>query len=623
MATISQALAIALAHHQAGRLDLAEEIFRRVLAIEPESADAHFNLATVLLEQGKLDQAIACYENLVRLKPDDAQAFNNLGNAWRQRGDPEKAVQCYRRALELDPREARAENNLGLALQAMGRVEEGIACYQRAIQKRPDFAGAHYNLAGAWRDQGRLGAAAACYEKALALEPDFLEARYNLGNAYKEQGRLEEAIGCYEEALRLRPQAAWIHDNLLLSLHYRPGVTSAELARAHADYDRRHAQPLRAQWRPHENDRNPERPLQLGFVSPDLGSHPVARFLVATLENLDRGRCQAVCYSDRTKVDEMTTRLRAAASGWRDTAGLPDEQLAEQIRADHVDILFDLAGHTAGNRLLVFARKPAPIQIAWIGYPGTTGLEAMDYVLGDRYQVLPEEEPYYSERVLRMPDGYVCFDPPREAPPVGELPALVKGHVTFGSFNAPPKVNPQLVSVWAQILRRLPSAELILAYRGFDDPGAGSRVRGLFQEHGVAPDRLRLFGFSPRAALLDRYNEIDVALDTIPYSGGATTCEALWMGVPVVTCPGETFASRHSLSHLSTAGLTETIAHDLDHYVELAVRLAADLPRLAQLRANLRQRVAQSPLCNAPRFAENFTNLLRHIWRNWTSSNLP
>jgi protein O-GlcNAc transferase len=622
MASISQALAIAQAHCRAGRLDVAEEILRRVMAVDPDAADVHFNLATVLLEQGKLDQAIDCYERLIRLKPGDAQAFNNLGNAWGQRGEREKAIQCYRRAIELDPRDARAENNLGLALEALGRTEEAMACYRRAIGLRPDFAGAHYNLAGAWREQGRLDQAAACYEKALGIEPDFIEARYNLGNACKEQGRVEEAVGCYREALRLRPQAAWIHDNLLLSLHYCPGVTLGGLAQAHAEYERRHARPLRAQWRGHANGRDPDRPLRVGFVSPDLGSHPVGRFLVPVLENLDRARSATICYSDRAVPDEMTARLRAAAGAWRETAALGDEQLAEQIRADRVDILFDMAGHTAGNRLMVFARKPAPIQIAWFGYSGTSGLSAIDYLLADRYLVLPEEEEHYCERVLRMPDGYVCFDSPREAPPVGPLPALTRGHLTLGSFNAPPKVSPQIIAVWAQILRRLPSAELVLAYRGFDDPGVGARLHGLFAGHGVAADRLRLLGFSPRAALLDRYNEIDLALDTFPYSGCTTTCEALWMGVPVVTCPGETFASRQSRSHLSTAGLTETIARDLDEYVELAVRLALDLPRLAKLRADLRPRVAHSPLTNAPEFAENLLTLLGQVWRTWSTSNL-
>ena len=354
----------------------------------------------------------------------------------------------------------------------------------------------------------------------------------------------------------------------------------------------------------------------MGFVSPDLGWHPVGHLLVRVLENLNQGPCETICYSDRIVKDELTHRFQAAATRWRDVAGMSDQRLAEQIREDRIDVLFDLAGHTACNRLLVFARKPAPIQITWLGYEGTTGLEAMDYLLADRYVAPEGSESHFSERVLRMPENYVCYDPAATAPAVGDLPALRQGHVTFGSFNNLAKINRGVLVVWARILGRLPESRLLLKYTGFSDEQVRRRILEPFSAAGVSSERVALLPFSLYPEYMATYNKVDIALDPFPFSGSATTCDALWMGVPVITCPGETFASRHGLSHLSGVGLTETIAQDLDEYVELAVALAADLPRLAMLRAGLRERMAASPLCDGKRFAGNLLALLREIWEN-------
>ncbi len=328
-----------------------------------------------------------------------------------------------------------------------------------------------------------------------------------------------------------------------------------------------------------------DRRLRVGFVSADFGRHPVGYFLIRALENLDRGQCETVCYCNRMIKDELTARFQAASTIWRDVSRLSDQALTEEILADRIDILFDLAGHTAGNRLLVFARKPAPVQVTWAGYVGTTGLRAMDYVLADRYEVPSEAEAHYCEKVLRMPDGYVTYDPPSYAPLVAPLPALKRGYVTFGSFNNRAKITPQTVEVWAKVLDHVPQSRLVLKYKTMSNPSIARGLAEEFANHKVDPGQLECLGWSAHPALLSEYNRIDLALDPLPYNGGLTTCEALWMGVPVLTCPGETFASRHSLSHLSTVGLTETIARTLDEYVELAVTLARDLSRLASLRA--------------------------------------
>jgi predicted O-linked N-acetylglucosamine transferase (SPINDLY family) len=686
MVTTSEALAMALQHHQAGRVQAAEEIYRQILAVEPNHVDAlhllgvlasqagqyqlaveyigraialvgteatfHNNLGNALQGQGQLNEAVACYRRALELKPDYATAHGNLGNALQAQGQLDEAVACYRRVLGLRPDLAHAHSNLGAALRKQGKLEEAVASYRRALELKPDYAEAHNNLGNALRKQGKPDEAVACYRRALELKPGYAEASYNLGNAFQEQGKLdeaaawygraleltpgdaeihnnlgnalqaqgklEEAVACFRRALELKPDYIEAHSNLLLALQYQAEATLSGLAQAHAEYERQHAQPLGAVRERHENVRDPHRRLRLGFLSPDFGRHPAAYFLIRALENLDRGQCEVVCYHDRVSSDDLTARFWAAATTWRDVTGRSDVELAEQIVADRIDILFDLAGHTAGNRLLVFARKPAPVQVTWIGYEGTTGLGAMDYILADRYTIAPGQEAGYRERVLRMPHGYVCYEPPPTSPEASPLPAAKAGHVTFGSFNRLAKITPQVVGVWAKVLNRVPQSRLLLKYRGLGDESVRRRYLDLFTARGVDPQRLEFAPPSSRAEYLAAYGRVDIALDPFPFGGGVTTCDALWMGVPVVTYPGETFASRHGLSHLANVGLTETVARDLDQYVELAASLATDLPRLAALRAGLRQRMAASPLCDGKSFAADLMTLLRHVWQQWT-----
>ena len=598
-----------------GKLEDAVACYRRTLVLKPDYAEPHYNLGNALMDQGKPEEAVACYHRAVELKPDYAEAHNNLGVALKSQGMPVEAVACYRRAVQLKADYTEAYCNLGNALKDQGNLLEAVACYRRAVELKPDYADAHNNLGVALQDQGRLEEPVACYRRAVELNPDFAKAHNNLGNVLNNQGKPDEALACYRRAMDLKPDLAEAHSNLLFTLQHCAGVTPAALAEAHAQYDRQHAAGLRGTIVPPENGGDHRVPLRLGFVSADLGRHPVGYFLVGVLENLSRQQHETICYSDRIGKDDMTHRLQLAATHWHDVNGMSDQRLAEQIRTDRIDILFDLAGHTAHNRLLVFARKPAPIQVTWAGYVGTTGLKAMDYLLADRYEVPPGAEGYYQEQVLRMPEGYVCYDPPDYAPPVGPLPALEHGRMTFASFNKPAKITPQAIEVWARILRRLPEARLVLKYQGWNDSGVTRRFTEMFVDQGIDPGRLEFLGYSPHAELLAHYNHIDMALDPFPYSGGLTTCEALWMGVPVVTCPGETFAGRHSLSHLSNVGLAETIAHDFDDYVELAVSLAGDLPRLAELRAGLRPRMAASPLCDGKRFAADLASVLHDVWQ--------
>ncbi len=626
------------------------------------------NLGNALKEKAQLPQAIACFQRAEALAPKRAETPHSLGAALKEQGKLDEAIDCYRRALALDPNYADAHNSLGIGMQEQGRAADAIACYQRALQLKPDMPEAHSNLGNVLRDDGQLTAAITCYQRALQLKPDMHEALNNLGNAFKDQGRLDEALACYRQALEIKPDFAEAHSNLVFAMQYRPGVTLAELAAAHQEFDRRQAvgpasgtdaqrwsaglsdverretsassshpgenspfrqkgpaeapaaakgtvpfSPTRCAGAPRKSGQSPSGRLRLGFVSPDFCQHPVGYFLICTLENLDRGAAEIVCYSDRAGKDRMTARCQAASATRRDVLGWHDERLAAQIRDDRIDVLFDLAGHTARNRMLTFARKPAAVQVTWIGYEGTTGLSAIDYLLADRYMVPESSEPFYREKVLRLPECYLCFDPPEESPPVGTLPAMRAGYVTFVSCNNLAKVNAEVVAAWSEILHCVASAKLLLKYRGLEDAGLRSLYLEQFAAHGISADRLVIEGWSPLAELLAAHNCVDIALDPFPFAGGVTTCNALWMGVPVVTWPGETFASRHSLSYLANVGITETIAGSREEYIDLAASLASDLPRLAALRAELRPRMAASPLCDGKRFARDWMALIGRV----------
>jgi predicted O-linked N-acetylglucosamine transferase (SPINDLY family) len=605
--------------NRTGRQSLAVDLIRRAIGANPSAAEFHNTLGTLLAEGGEYEEAIAAFREALRLRPEFALACCNLGNALCGRGDLDSAVIAYRQSLQLEPEYLKAHYNLGNALRDLGKLDEASEAFRKALSLAPNDALIANNLGSVLQAQSRFGEAITIYRRAIEMGPEMAIVHNNLGAALQDHGQMDDALIHYRRAVELQPDSSVFQSNELVARHYHPETTLAGLFEAHCAYDRRHAAPLRASWRPHANSTDPERPLRLGFISPHFASHPVGRFLIRPLANLDRNGFQIVCYSDTPNPDRMTARIRSTAAEWQEVRGLSDEQLAGKIREDRVDLLFDLAGQTAGHRLGVFARKPAPIQISWLDYVGTTGLAAMDYLLADPCEIPVEAERWYRERVLRMTYDYICYDPPEEAPPVNPLPALKRGSVTFGSFNILAKTTPEIVAIWARILQRVPSARMLLMNRGLDDPPTAARYRQMFAAQGIAPERLELHGWCPQGEVLARYHRVDLALDTFPYNGGLTTCEALWMGVPVVTCPGETFASRHGLTHLTAAGCPETIARDLDHYVELAVAQATDLTRLAATRAKMRSRVATSPLCDGPGFATHLQTLLRQVWREWAA----
>ncbi len=607
-------------------------------------------LADLLMERQWHASALAVFRHVLTLQADQPEALIGVCHALRELGRREEAEAACRRALELTPRSAGAYVMCGVLLQDQCRNRQAEAAYRRALELSPHHVQAMANLASALIAQSRLDEAVAVARQAIAVAPRAIDGHVNLGAALSVAGRLTEAREVLESALQLAPQSSDLHLNLAMvwqtvgcfdeaqahfrlarggrnaervesnaiaCYQYRPGVTVAELAELHAEWDRRLAAPLRAEWKPWSNSRVAERPLRVGFVSANFSGHPVGYFLVGVLEAFDRRRFQLFCYNQTVGPDAMTDRIRRAVDTWRDVFQHTDAELAALVRADAIDVLVDLAGHTEGNRLLMFARKPAPIQVSWIGYPGTTGVGAIDYLVADRQQVPAADEPFYREHVLCLEGGYVAYTAPAEAGAVGPLPARGNGWPTFGCFSNAMKLNEQLIGRWGEILRRLPESRLLLKYGRLDDPLIENRLREQFAVQGIDRQRVEILGHTDRAEHLAAYGRVDVALDTFPYSGGVTTCEALWMGVPVIAWPGATFAGRHSLSHLTAAGLAELVARDADHYVELAVEWATNLERLEVLRAGLRQRVADSPLCDARRVAEQLSGHLIEAWRRF------
>jgi predicted O-linked N-acetylglucosamine transferase (SPINDLY family) len=468
----------------------------------------------------------------------------------------------------------------------------------------------------------QLDESIAAHRQAVALRPNLPEAFNNLGLALADIGQVEEAIAAYRHAIALRPNYVDAHNNLLLTLHYHPAYEAGAIAEEHRRWNPQHAEPLRKFIHIHSNDRDPDRPLRVGYVSADFRWHSVSCFFENLLAFHDRQWVQTYCYCDVTRPDATTVRLQQQAANWRNIAGMRDEAVGELVRQDQIDILVDLSGHTGSNRLLVFARKPAPIQITYLGYPDTTGMPAMDYRLTDEYADPPgQTESLHSEQLVRLPRTFLCYRAPDAAPAVGPSPVSRDGHVIFGSFNALAKVNAPLVRLWSRILREVPDSRIVLKSYGLTSSSAQQWVLNLFAAEGIGADRVEVHGWQPdEGAHFQLYGRLDIALDTFPYHGTTTTCEAMWMGVPTITLAGRVHVSRVGVSLLNNVGLPGLVAHSQEEYVRIASELGNNHSHLSELRSTLRQRMEQSPLMDATKFARDVEAAYRRIWHTWAAA---
>jgi predicted O-linked N-acetylglucosamine transferase (SPINDLY family) len=597
-----------------GQPDDAADCYGRALAGLPDDAGLHSNLGAALMTLGRLDEAADSLEQALRPQPGLAEAASNLGLTLLNQGKLEEAVLRLREALRLRPDLAEVHNNLGLALLNSGKGDEAIGCFQQAVHLKPDLADAHNNLGLAIAAQGHPDLAQACYQTAVQLDAHHSDALTNLGNALKDQGCLSAALTCYRKALEARPDDARICSNLLLALNYKSGADPAEILHEARGYADRHAAPLAGAVRPHPVRPQDRRRLRVGYVSADFREHPVAYFLEPILAAHDHERFEIICYAAVAEPDVVTQRFQGYADHWRSLVGVPDEQAAEVIRRDGIDILVDLSGHTGGNRLLVFARKPAPVQASYLGYLGTTGLPTIDYYITDALADPPgQAEPHYQEQLVRLPECGFCYQPGPGPDVRPEPPSVRSGQITFGCLNTLAKVSDEVLACWARVLTSAPGSRLVLP------SGAGrsaeERVRDTLAKSGVAPERALLLERAvSRFAYLERYHEIDICLDPFPYNGVTTTCDALWMGVPVITLAGRTCASRQGVRFLRTVGLDELIAETPEEYLRLATELAGDAPRLSVLRRGLRQRMRGAPLMDPSRFTRHLEAAYASMW---------
>lgn len=642
---------LALVHR--ARFDYAAAVtaYRRALALAPDDVELLMQLGNVLIDQGRVEQAIDAFQALRELRPMWPLPSFMLARALRQRRQARDAVASLHRALALDPASAEghtelgalqqsqgelaaaichseaayaldpnqlaALSNVGYLMYVAGRFADALGCYDRVIAQRPEFANLHLNRALALRGLGRIAQAVQSFQCALALEPGNAEACNNLGTEAQALGDYGEAVRYYRLALALRPDYATAHSNLLFCMNYDDEVDSDTLFAEYGRWEALHARPHYASIRPHRNDRNPDRRLRIGYLSADFIHHPIATNTIGLLERHDRAEVEITCYAEVSRPDRFTRRFQAAADRWRTTVGVSDDDVAELIRNDQIDILVSMAGHTAGNRLTVCARKPAPIQVSY-GDLSTTGLSTMDYWLTDAVIHPADTRERFTEELVRLP-MLVLHEPPADAPPVAPLPAGRTGRITFGSFNNPAKLTPAVLATWAQVLHAVPGARLVLGYMNvLDDDVHRRRLIERFAAHGIGAGSVETLGIAfERADHLARMADVDIALDPFPFNGCTSTFEALWMGLPVVTLAGRRWLGRMGTSFLSTAGMTEWIARDRPGYVATAVRLAGDIDALARIRAGLRQRIARSPLCDAPAYARSVEQAYRAVWRRW------
>jgi predicted O-linked N-acetylglucosamine transferase (SPINDLY family) len=606
--------------HQ-GRVSEAFELVAAALAARPDYVPALSTQALLLVQSGRLEEALAIYERALLIEPDSAELLNDRGNTLNGLGRREQALASYERALAARPDYPKALNNRGLVLSMLGRYEEALASYRTALAIRPNDADLHNNRGIALSALKRNQEALASFDKALTLAPDNAAVLSSRGLVLSKLGRHTDALASYDRALAITPDDTDIHSGRVFVLDLIPGLGFAEHYAARQAWYGALANSRPVQARPHQNSPDPSHRLRLGYVSGDFCEHSAAATFGAVLRRHDRGSFQVVCYSGVIAEDELTREFRQSADIWRPMQDLSDDALAEQIRADGIDILIDLSGHSAGSRLTMFAHKPAPVQVTAWGHATGTGLPTIDYLFSDPVAVPQTMRPLFAEAIYDLP-CLITFEAPSNAPPVSKLPAQSCGNLTFGCLNRFAKVSPALLEQWARVLQAVPGSRLLLKDSALDEPALQTLARDRLSRCGIAADRIILRGRTPRPEHLATFSEIDIALDPFPQNGGVSTWEALWQGVPVVTVLGNSLPGRLSGAILSAVGLNEWVAKTEDDYVALAINKASDIAALARLRQELRSAVAASAAGNPLHYTRAVEQGYRWMWRRWCASHM-
>ncbi len=599
-----------------GQFDDAKRSFLRALEIDSGYAAAHNNLGNSLRALGQPDKAAASYRLATRIKPAYAEAHSNLGLALKELGQIDEAVASCRLALEIKPDYADAHNNLGSIFFATGQLINAEASFRKALELKPDYAEAYSNLGGALLGLGHTTEAVSCYRRAIAIDPAYAKAYSNLGTTLHDSSQMEEKESLFRKALELNPDFHSAHSNLLFCLSQRDNIDPQSLFAEHRNFSIKFEYPLSNYRHQHSHNQDPARCLQVGFVSGDLCNHAVANFIEPILAHLSLfPELSLHAYYNHSTEDAVTARIKKHVHHWHSIVFTSDIALTEKIYSDKIDILIDLSGHTDKNRLLVFARKPAPIQISWMGYPGTTGLKAIDYYFADRFFLPPGLfDDQFTEKIAHIPAG-TAFLPYSNAPSVNTLPALNSDHVTFGSFNRPSKISRSVVALWAQLMRSMPDSKMLLGAMSQDNNSI--MLIEWFEQEGIARERLLLHQRCGMETYLGLHQQVDICLDTFPYNGGTTTLHALWMGVPTLTLTGSTAPSRAGASILGQMGLEEFIVHNTENFVHKGLFWGGNLAMLSDIRAGLRERFTKSAMGQPALVAAGVERSLRIMWQRW------
>ena len=598
-----------------GRLDEAETSYRQALQITPDYVEAHSNLGITLKDMGHLDEAEASYRRALQINPDYADAHYNLGNILTDMSRVDEAEACYRRALQIKPDFVQAYNNLGATLNNQGKFNEAIASYRQALQIKPDFVETYNNLGSGLANQGKLNEAIACYQQAIQIKPDFVEAYNNMSQALRRCGQFDKAMAAIRRGLEINPNNAMAHSNLIFTLDMAADLSISTLQEERKAWGAIHAAHL-LQHHPYSNTPDPERRLRIGYICADSRSFSAPSVFGAMLLDFDRSSFDVTLYLNNPYANELTHRLRQSVTCWRNIFFQSDDAVANLIRQDNIDILVDLWGQAPGNRLLVFARKPAPIQITAWGYPLGTGMKAMDVLFSDPIVIPPDEKHFYTEQVRYLP-CFLSYYLLRRPPAVNVLPALSAKWITFGSFNRLEKNMDEAYETWARILLAIPNSRMLFKAPELDDVGNRNLVTGKFTRAGIAPERIILLGNTSWDEHMAAYNQIDISLNPFPQGGGVTSLEGLIMGVPMVTLVIQNFAGRVGASILTTLGLTDWIAETREQYVAIAIQKAQDISALADLRQKIRTLYETSAIGNIKAYVNAAETEYRKLWQEW------
>lgn len=614
-------LKVARLHHQAGRLVEAEAGYRQILRARPGFAPAVHGLGLVNHQTGRQEEAISLLRQAVAASPQSAEFRSNLAAVLGRTGRHAEAAKELREALRIKPDFPEGWLNLGVALEKSGKPAEAVDALRRAIAQRPEYGRAHNFLGNALRRTGKWAEAEAAQREAVRLDPADSSAYGNLATTLGGLGWLDEVVACRRKVAELRPKSPSAGSALLSTLHYHAASTPKSLLAEARSWAKRHADRLSETIQTHENDRDPNRRLRIGFYSGNLTAHPEGRLLRPLLANLDRDAFETFVFSATAKSDGLTATLKHLPEKWHEIGSMNDVRAARLIRDERIDILVDLTGHFGNNRMLLFARRPAPVQVIHFGYPGTSGLKTMDWRISDSLADPSDGHPYTSERLWRLPDFAWCYEPPLEARPVASKTAGDRP-CTFVCVNNTIKVTSEAIALWSRILNAVPNSKLELLAEGGGRRDANPDDRGLhlqqaFAGHGIEPGRIVLIPRQARARYFEWIHSGDVALDPFPYNGGVTTCDTLWMGVPVVTLAGDSYWSRQGAAILSLIGHPELVAQTPDQYVELAVGLARDRQRAAALRGTLRERMRVSRVMDCADFCRELGKAYRSMWAEW------